>query len=225
MRRRRLLGGALAAAPLRLLAAADPVQPRAPRLEFTPPPAGSYALQRIQRCPDGVLLDASERLVRLSQLTTGKLTLLSFFYTYCADAWGCPFAYRTLTGLRETLLTEPALARRVRFVNISFDPLNDTPHALSLYGAGLLGDPRLEWRLATARSVHELLPLLDAFGQDVSIVRDETGRPTRTRNHMLKLFLIDARAVVREIYALDFVQPAVMLADIRTLALEAAPGR
>lgn len=225
MRRRDLLGAALAAGPLRLLAAADPLQPQAPRLEFTPPAPGSYALQRIQRCPDGLLIDASGRPLRLSRLTTGKLTLLSFFYTYCADAWGCPFAWRTLTGLRETLLAEPALARRVRFVNISFDPQNDTPHALSLHGAGLLGDARLEWRLATSRSVEDLLPLLDAFGQDVSIVRDAAGRPTRTRNHMLKLFLIDAAAMVREIYALDFVQPAVMLADIRTLALEDAGRR
>lgn len=225
MRRRGLLGGALAAGPLRLLAAADPLQPQAPRLEFTPPAPGSYTLQRIQRCPDGLLIDASGRPLRLSRLTTGKLTLLSFFYTYCADAWGCPFAYRTLTGLRETLLAEPPLARRVRFVNISFDPQHDTPHALTLYGDGLLNDARLEWRLATSRSVQELLQLLDAFGQDVSIVRDEAGRPTRTRNHMLKLFLIDAAAMVREIYALDFVQPAVMLADIRTLALEEAGRR
>ncbi len=221
--RRRAFGHALAVAALapgRLLAAADPLQPLAPRLEFTPPAAGSYTLQRIQRCPDAGLLDASARSLRLSHLTTGKLTLLSFFYTYCADAWGCPFAYRTLIGLRETLRAQPALARRVRFVNISFDPQNDTPQALSLYGADLLGDARLEWRLLTARSVHELLPLLDAFGQDVSVVRDAHGQPTRTRNHMLKLFLIDARGIVREIYTLAFVQPAVMLADLRTLALE-----
>jgi protein SCO1 len=67
----------------------------------------------------------------------------------------------------------------------------------------------------------ELLPLLDGFGQDVAVVNDEQGRPTRTRNHMLKLFLIDRLGMVREIYSLDFLQPPVLYNDIRTLALEA----
>jgi hypothetical protein len=39
-------------------------------------------------------------------------------------------------------------------------------------------------------------------------------------HHMLKLFLIDRRGIVREIYSLAFVQPQVMLNDIKTLALE-----
>ena len=42
----------------------------------------------------------------------------------------------------------------------------------------------------------------------------------RTMHHMLKLFLIDRDGVVREIYSLAFVQPQVMLNDIKTLALE-----
>ena len=66
-----------------------------------------------------------------------------------------------------------------------------------------------------------LLPVLDGFGQDVSIESDASGRPTRTRNHTLKMFLIDAQGAVREIYALDFLHPQVMLGDLRTLAMEA----
>jgi protein SCO1 len=225
MHRRRFVAGAAAGAAVCLVApqafpAADPLQPLAPRMDFTPPAPGSYVLQRIQRCPDALLIDASAQPVRLAQVTSGKITLLSFFYTYCTDALGCPFAYQTLINLRETLLAEPALARRVRFVNISFDPSHDTPAQLRLYGRKLLGDARFEWRMLSSRTVQELLPLLDDFGQDVSVVQDERGRPTRTRNHMLKLFLIDAQRMVREIYTLDFVQPQVMLADMRTLAME-----
>ena len=212
--------GPLALGPLAAQAAADPLQPQAPRMDFTPPAPGSYVLHRIQPAANADLLDSRSRAVRLADATHGKITLLSFFYTYCADALGCPFAYKTLVGLREALLAEPALARRVRFVNISFDPLHDTPAALALYGGDLARDARFEWRFLTARSVHSLLPLLDDFGQDVAVITDEHGQPTRTRNHALKLFLIDARADVREIYTLDFVQPAVMLNDIRTLALE-----
>ena len=51
---------------------------------------------------------------------------------------------------------------------------------------------------------------------------DENGRATRTLHHMLKMFLIDGRGEVREIYSLAFLQPHVMFNDIKTLALESA---
>lgn len=199
-------------------AAVDPGAATPPQVDFIPPEPGSYELQRIQDCPDGVLLDAAARPHRLSSYTTGKITLLTFFYTYCHDPWGCPFAYQTLTGLRERLLAEPELARRVRFVSVSFDPTHDTPAALERYGRSLKSD-RFEWQFLTARSVGELLPVLDGFGQDVSVVVDDRGQPTRTVDHMLKLFLIDRQGSIREIYSLAYLQPQVMLNDIKTLAL------
>jgi protein SCO1 len=207
-------------APPPACAATDPVKAEPPRMDFVPPKPGTYQLQRIQACPQGVLLDPLGKPTNLSELTQGKITLLTFFYTYCSDPWGCPFAYKTLTELRDKLLAESALAKRVRFVNISFDPTNDTPEAIKLYGGKFLADPRFEWRFLTARSVRELLPLLDDFGQDVAVETDAKGQPTRTKNHTLKLFLIDARGMVREIYSLDFIQQAVMLNDIKTLAME-----
>jgi protein SCO1/2 len=201
-------------------AAADVDRRQTPRMEFVAPQAGTYELQRIQRATDAQLLESTGELRRLASYTRDKITLLTFFYTYCVDPWGCPFAYQTLTGLRERVLAEPGLAEKVRFVNVSFDPTNDTPAALARYAALLQGDPRFEWRFLTARSVGELLPLLDGFGQDVSIVYDDQGRPTRTINHMLKLFLIDPSGTVREIYSLAYLQQQVMFNDIRTLALE-----
>lgn len=217
-----LLALACAAASL-ARAGVDPVAAKPPRADFVPPAPGSYQLQRIQNCPDGELLDSAARSIRLSSYTTGKITLLTFFYTYCHDPWGCPFAYQTLTGLRQRLLSEPELARRVRFVSVSFDPTHDTPAALAGYGQALKDD-RFEWRFLTARSVAELMPVLDGFGQDVSVVTDERGRPTRTVDHMLKLFLIDAHGIVREIYSLAYLQPQVMLNDIRTLAIDESEG-
>ena len=190
-------------------------------MEFVPPAAGTYELQRIQRAPDAELLDANAAVRRLSGYTTQKITLLTFFYTYCVDPWGCPFAYQTLNGLRDRVMAEPQLARRVRFVSVSFDPTHDTPAALRQYGGRFMSDPRFEWQFLTARSVPELLPVLDGFGQDVRVEKDASGRPTRTMNHMLKMFLIDADGVVREIYSLAYLQQPVMFNDIKTLALEA----
>jgi protein SCO1/2 len=220
--------GAVAGAGLTVLllagvasAAEDPGKAAAPRMEFVPPRPGSYKLQRIQPVADALLLDSTGLAVKLSALTHGKITLLTFFYTYCVDPLGCPFAHATLAGLRDRVTDDRALAGRVRFVSVSLDPTHDTPAAIASYGREFTIDPKFEWRFLTARRVAELLPVLDDFGQDVSVDMDENGRATRTLHHMLKMFLIDAHGEVREIYTLAFLQPQVMFNDIKTLALEA----
>jgi cytochrome oxidase Cu insertion factor (SCO1/SenC/PrrC family) len=202
-------------------AAVDPGKATAPRMEFVPPPPGSYQLQKIQRVADAELLDSSGHPVRLAALTRRKITLLTFFYTYCADPLGCPFAHTTLADLRDRVRGDIALAGRVRFVSVSLDPTHDTPAVIAAYSKEFAFDPKFDWRFLTARHVPELLPVLDDFGQDVSVEMDESGRATRTLHHMLKMFLIDARGEVREIYSLSFLQPQVMFNDIKTLALEA----
>jgi protein SCO1 len=202
-------------------AAVDPGKATAPRMEFVPPPPGSYHLQKIQRVADAELLDSSGHPVRLAALTRRKITLLTFFYTYCADPLGCPFAHTTLADLRDRVRGDIALAGRVRFVSVSLDPTHDTPAVIAAYSKEFAFDPKFDWRFLTARHVPELLPVLDDFGQDVSVEMDESGRATRTLHHMLKMFLIDARGEVREIYSLSFLQPQVMFNDIKTLALEA----
>jgi cytochrome oxidase Cu insertion factor (SCO1/SenC/PrrC family) len=198
----------------------DPGKATAPRMEFMPPPPGSYRLQKIQPIADAVLLDSTGLTVRLSALTQGKITLLTFFYTYCVDPLGCPFAHKTLADLRDRVAGDRALAGRVRFVSVSLDPTHDTPAAVASYSRAFTIDPNFEWRFLTARRVPELLPVLDDFGQDVSVDMDEHGRATRTLHHMLKMFLIDGHGEVREIYTLAFLQPQVMFNDIKTLALE-----
>jgi protein SCO1 len=202
-------------------AAVDPGRAVAPRMEFVPPPPGSYELQKIQRVSDAVLLDSTGHAVRLAALTRGKITLLTFFYTYCVDPLGCPFAHTTLANLRDRVRGDRALTGRVRFVSVSLDPTHDTPAAIASYGQEFAIDPKFEWRFLTAHGVPELLPVLDDFGQDVSVDMDENGRATRTLHHMLKVFLMDAKGEVREIYTLAFLQPQVMFNDIKTLALEA----
>ena len=200
--------------------APDPGPGVAPHMDFVPNSAGTYQLQRIQQCPDAVLLNASAGARRLSAYTRGKVTLLTFFYTYCTDPWGCPFAYQTMKTLRDRIAADTSARSRVRFVSISFDPSHDTPDALRNYAQSAGSAPGFEWQFFTARTMSELSPLLDGFGQDVRVETDAMGRPTRAINHMLKLFLIDNAGVVREIYSLAFLHPEVMLNDIRTLLLE-----
>ena len=209
--------------PAAALPGVDPGVAVAPRMEFTPPRPGTYRLQKIQPTMDATLLDPSGRPVRLSAETTGKITLLTFFYTYCADPIGCPLAYRTLLDVRAGVGRVAGLEQRVRFLSVSLDPTTDTPAAIGSYRDMVSEDSELEWDVLTARSVRDLLPVLEDFGQDVSVEQAADGSARRTVHHMLKMFLIDHTGMVREIYTLAFLQPAVILNDIQTLYLEERP--
>jgi protein SCO1 len=209
--------------PAAALPGVDPGVAVAPRMEFTPPRPGTYRLQKIQPATDAALLDPSGRQVRLSALTTGKITLLTFFYTYCADPIGCPLAYRTLLDVRAGVGGVAGLQPRVRFLSVSLDPTTDTPAAIGNYRDMVSQDSALEWDVLTARSVRDLLPVLEDFGQDVSVEQAADGSARRTVHHMLKMFLIDQSGMVREIYTLAFLQPTVILNDIQTLYLEEKP--
>jgi cytochrome oxidase Cu insertion factor (SCO1/SenC/PrrC family) len=224
------LGVALAA----LLAAASAGAHRAehkpvavrPVMDYAPPPAGSYALHVIQRAPEGRVVGADGRLHSLSGYTRGRVTLLSLIYTYCTEPTGCALAYESSVELRERILADRRLHGRVRFVSLSFDPLNDTHQAMQAYGGRYARDGKgLPWHFLTTRSMQDLKPILDGFDQEIEVELDERGRPTHTISHMLKLFLIDREGRVREIYSTAFLHPEAMLNDIRTLVMEEDAGR
>lgn len=192
-----------------------------PRMDFVPPAPGSYALNAIQPVAEGNVLESDGSPHCLARFTTGKITLLSFVYTYCTDPTGCPLAYRTFIELYEQIRATPAMHGRVRLVSLSFDPGNDTPSAMKQYGGSHAGNGGpLPWHFLTTRSVDDLLPILDGFGQDVAVDVDDGGRPLRTFSHMLKVFLIDRRGMVREVYTTAFLLPQVIFNDIGTLLLE-----
>lgn len=219
-RRRRPAGSffllaAIVAAPLGGASAA--VQP-----DYSVPAPGSYALQRIQPATDGRVLDAGGKPHRLAAYTRGKVTLLSFIYTTCSDPDGCPYAYAVLHRVKSAFETLPAAHGRLRIVSLSFDPERDTPALLSAYGIEHAGhDHGVGWDFLTTASRRELQPIIDGFGQDVIIRRDPAnGRPTGRFAHLLKVFLIDAKGIVREIYATDTLLPQVLINDVKTLLLE-----
>lgn len=165
-------------------------------------------------------MDGDGRTRPLSQFTTGKVTLLSFIYTYCRDPAGCPLAHSTFVEVRTRVLQQPALRDRVRFVSLSFDPMHDLPHVMKAFGSALGGTAPVEWSFLTTSSLSTLAPLLDGFGQEIAVESDAQGRPTRTLAHMLKVFLLDRRGRVREIYSTAFLSPPAVVNDILTLLIE-----
>ena len=193
---------------------------RAPVQDFVAPAAGSYSLPVIQAAANGWVLERNWIPRRLSGYTHGALTLLSFVYTYCTDPIGCPLAYTTFVDVRRQVLADPELRGQVRLVSLSFDPGNDNPQAMQAYGGEMARSGDLPWHFLTTYSTKMLLPILAEFGQDVEVELDARGSPTRTRTHMLMVFLLDRRGQVREIYSAAFLHPQVIVNDLRTLALE-----
>lgn len=197
-------------------------QPTPPPQDFIAPAAGSYGLPVIQAAADGWVLERNWTPRRLSNYTHGALTLLSFVYTYCSDPLGCPLAYEAFDSVRRRALAEPALRGQVRLVSLSFDPNHDTPRAMQAYGGANARSKDLPWHFLTTYSTTLLLPILADFGQDVEVERDARGAATRTRTHLLKVFLLDRRGQVREIYSAAYLHPEVIVNDLKTLALETA---
>ena len=197
----------------------EPDSAGAATMDFVPPAAGSYALHAIMRAPNGPVLDAEGRRLPLSRFTAGKITLLGFIYTSCADARGCPLAYQVFHTVRHRVSEDAELRDHVRLVSLSFDPARDTPIVMRHYAAGAPPNG-VEWAFLTTERPRALVPLLDGFGQDVRIEIDEHGRSAGPLAHVLKVFLLDERAVVREIYTTAYLYPEVIMNDIKTLRLE-----
>jgi protein SCO1 len=188
-------------------------------LGFVPPAPGTYKLQHILASPRGTVLDVDGKAMPFSRFATGKVTVLSLIYTRCSDGRGCPMASYLLKGLKGRIEHERGLSEQLRFVSLSFDPDNDTPKAMREY-ADLYAPEKggLPWYFLTTRSHRELAPLLDGLGQDVWVA--QAGSEGGPLPHLLKVFLLDGRGSVREIYTTSFLQPQVVLNDIKTLLLE-----
>jgi protein SCO1 len=200
-----------------------PVAPDPPAtMDFVPPAPGTYQLHAIMPSPDGPVLDVRGRRAPLARFTRDKITVLSFIYTGCADARGCPLAYQVLHTMYDRLGESPDLRDRVRLVTLSFDPAHDTPAVMRRYANGVLADksPGVEWAFLTTASPRDLVPLLDGFGQDVRLEPGAHGPKAPRLGHVLKVFLIDPRGTVREIYTTSYLFPDVLLNDIETLRLE-----
>lgn len=191
-------------------------------LGFVPPAPGSYELMHIMQAADGDVLDIDAKPQRLASYTAGKVTLLSFIYSTCADPSGCPYAYMVFHSLKTRLESDPRLHGKVRLVSLSFDPKRDTPQILKLYaGDNALPDQPVEWNFLTTASHKTLLPILDDFGQDVFLDIDPvTKQPLGSFSHVLKVSLIDSNRVVREVYTTVYLQPDMVYNDILTLLQE-----
>lgn len=186
------------------------------------PAPGTYRLDHIFRAPQGIVLEGDRFPRLLSRYATGSITLLSFFYSSCADPQGCPLAWDAFEKLRARLKERPDLQGQVRLVFLSLDPARDRPEMLQAFARSYEAEAIIApWHFLTTYSDFFLKPLLRGFGEEIAIDRSASGDGGPVFNHLLKVFLIDREGVVREIYSNQSLDVAAILGDIETLLIEA----
>ena len=188
-------------------------------LEFEPPEAGSYQLPPIGMAGDGQVITGDGEETTLHALMGDKVVVLSFIYSSCSDANGCPLATHVLEKLQDQLLEDKNRGEGVRFISLSFDPVQDTPEVMKRYGKPYIsGD--FDWYFLTTSGQPALEPILETYGQ--SIVRDPNAEEGEAGNisHILRVFLVDRNLRIRNIFSASYLHADTMLNDIRTLQME-----
>jgi cytochrome oxidase Cu insertion factor (SCO1/SenC/PrrC family) len=180
---------------------------------------GTYALPPILEAADARLLDETGREVGLRAMFDDRLTVMAFMYTRCGDV--CPMAAGRMIELQALAAGDPAIAGALRLISLSFDPRHDTPAVMADYAGHLRSDePGAPiWAFLTAPDAATIAPVLEAYDQPVARKRDadDSSGPF---SHILRVFLIDREGRVRNIYSADFLDPRLVLNDLRTLLLE-----
>ncbi len=101
--------------------------------------------------------------IKLSDLR-GNVVVLTFVYTRCPLPDFCPLMDRKFAELARRLEANPARARHVRLVSLSFDPDHDTPEILRKH-ALLRGvvPPLWTYAVATHQELQKIAAPLGLF--------------------------------------------------------------
>ena len=187
--------------------------------DYEAPEPGTYALPVLQDASDGTVVAPDGKPVRLHELLDGRVAILSFVYTRCADPRACLRASSVLAELQQLSRQDQAVPDKLRLITLSFDPGYDTPEVMQRYGEVFSHDGGgANWLFLTTRNNHDLQPLLEAYGQRV----DRRSKPSAfgPYQHTLRVYLIDSKKRIRNIYSYGLLDPRLVMADVKTLIKE-----
>jgi len=189
-------------------------------LTYALPKVGDYTLPVLAHAADGVVLNTQGQVESLHEIYKGKYTLLSFIYSHCGDVNGCPLSSHVFNQLKSKMNNDPVLADHLQLLSISFDPERDTPEMMKQYGDNFRfsGNKGL-WKFLTTSSVKALSPILENYNQDIQREMSVSGENTGDISHILRVFLIDPKMDIRNIYSVGFLHADLVVNDLRTLMI------
>ncbi|MFT6048201.1 MAG: cytochrome c peroxidase [Arenicella sp.] len=192
------------------------------KLSFQAPAAGSYSLPAIGAAADGKVLDTDGESQSLADLMRDKVTLLSFIYRTCDDVNGCPLSTMVLYTTGNEIAKQQGLNDKLRILTLSFDPEFDTPEVMKEFSQSLIGEQTIDWHFLTSQSDQAIKPILDAYQQSVVPDVNNEGEGRNKFSHILRVYLIDRKQQIRNIYSMSFLHPDILINDVKTLLLEDA---
>ena len=143
---------------------------------------------------------------------------MAFIYTRCGDI--CPQTMMLLHELHGIASEDPALRDALQLITISFDPEHDTPEVMALNAGAFRPDGEsAQWRFLTTSGMDVLRPILEAYDQPIGRKTDRDD-PLGPLTHQLRVFLIDRQKEIRNIYSVGFLDPRLVMTDVRTILTE-----
>ncbi|MBY0522000.1 MAG: SCO family protein [Gemmataceae bacterium] len=164
----------------------------------------------IQKAPDFALTTQDEKSLRLADLK-GKVALVSFVFTTCNGT--CPATTARMAQVQAELKSRGRLKdSSVQLLSITLDPTRDSPDALRRYLKLYDADPA-SWSALTgsAEDVNKVLAAWDMWAKPAA--NGQLDHPSR-------IYLVDRKGQVREIYHLGFMKAAWVVEDIESLLNE-----
>lgn len=169
------------------------------------------SLSLIARAPDFTLLDPTGKPVRLADYQ-GRVVLLAFVFTTCQGV--CPLISKQMAALQNGLKQERLFGAKASLLSVTVDPETDTAPVLIEYAKTYGADPA-GWRFLR-ESPEKTKPVLKAYDEWTKLL------PKGELDHPARVYLIDRKGNIREIYSLAFFNERQALIDMRKLVLE--PG-
>src|SRR6266851_5947775 len=161
----------------------------------------------IQKAPDFTLSTQSGNKLSSDNLK-GKVLLVSFIFTTCNGT--CPATTHRMSQIQEELKTRGLFKDdRVRLLSISLDPVRDTPETLRGYMKLYDADP-VHWAFLTGPP-DQVSTVVKSWGM--------WAKPAANGqlDHPSRVFLVDRKGQVREIYNLNFLKAGWVAEDVELL--------
>jgi protein SCO1 len=172
---------------------------------YTAEGARRLAIQEHPRdLPAAVFQDSQGNTFQLQDYR-GKLVLVTFMFTGCADA--CPILETNFKQVYQ-LIAKQYLGKDVVLLSISFDPKRDVPKVLNEY-AHMIGADGVNWRVARFVHSEEQKAMLKRF--EVVVIPNDTGG----YEHNTGIYLIDRKGRLAKIY--DYNAPRQVAEELQPL--------
>jgi len=174
-----------------------------------PAVSANPSLAVIGRAPDFTLFDTSGKTTRLSDYR-GRVVLVAFVFTTCPGV--CPLISKQMSVLQSELKKENLFGLKAGMLSITVDPETDTPEVLAQYAASYDADAG-GWKFLYD-APEKMKPIYRAY--------DEWTKKTQKGqlDHPARVYLVDAKGNIREIYSLAFFNEKQALLDIKALLRE-----